>query len=72
MTVSPVTSALVPRVGEGFWAGQGINDLAEHFNRATAFHREIFHNELEGNPRDFGGNEMRLSKDYHKKSFGME
>ena len=46
---------LVARVGEGFWAGQGIDALAQHSSMAAAFHREIIHNGFGGNPRVPGG-----------------
>ena len=65
MAVSPVTFTLVPWVGEGFWAGRGIDDLAQHSSRAAAFHREIIHNELGGNPRVPGGINKQLPYEYH-------
>jgi hypothetical protein len=64
MAVSPVSFTLVPWVGEGFWAGRGIDDLAQHSRRAAAFHREIIHNEFGGNPRVTGGINKQLSDEY--------
>jgi hypothetical protein len=73
MIVSPVSSAfLFLSCGKPFWAGGGMNDPGAQFNQAHNFSLEIIHNAFGGNPRDSGGVEMQLSKEYQNNFFDME
>jgi hypothetical protein len=46
-----------------------MDDLGAPFRQGRGFFREIIHNEFGGNPRDYGGIEMRLSKEYQNNFF---
>ncbi|MGA9754106.1 MAG: hypothetical protein WBV23_03090, partial [Desulfobaccales bacterium] len=72
MAVSPVLINFFSWAGEGFWAGRGIDDLAQHSNRPRLFTEKLSIMNLEVTQEFLAGSTCSYRKNIKTFLFGME